>query len=1382
MFTKQRQNLKFYKKIKQFFLLFLTLIQASFLFLSISPLISKNAIADSLLCTYSANDGSPRGANSISISTSSIKDSEGNQIGIQGSIQVIYEAGNAQGIDYNNSLVACSADNLAPYITLIEQNTIRDNQTVSSEFRLQNVAVNSAKTKEGANTLSVKGDFSIPNLASSGLNINNLQSYTKIPASNVRTVYLNYSTREGSGSTGITKSPFLSTGRDTYDANRTVNLYVCKNGTLICADVNSGSGGPSGDPTTTNDLQIKLGSLKLGVRPSVSGVSKSMTPDPKKAFIRTYIDENGKIAGFSLDAFIIPAAPPDKTLYIKDGSNNSSVIIGDPTNLAFSPKKVLNLGAQIFNKDILFDSANKYGCIKNDFSTNYVIGNETVVFNFCNPAVKDIVNNQLHVKTDGSAGQNFTLALNDTLLKGLLASNQVKCTDPKTGEGCDETLNKIQIAPLLSIEKAPTADTTWTSFFSKLPQVVGQYLLDSGSVPLTYTPADFYIEIYPSKAAFDKHINDPPPAAVPDIQDVVSTAQAGTQSTAQTLYAFIVRIISSIVVWLQSIIYRIFAYIVVPILKALLSVRPYQDVFVNIIYPGWLILRNLANIFFILSLLVVGLRILFQQSASGAARGFIIRLVLMALLVNFSLVIAQGIVAVADTVQSQFLPANSRVIEALGAKLMVEPLKNFNEEVDNKTSITNLNADQSQLALADTVKPLVLLILSVASFFSFLAIAAFLLVRLVALWVLYMTSPIAYVGLVMGETSSYAKQWWNEFIHYVIMTPVLVFFLNIAALMAIAFSGSNDTLFKFNQDNTLSGDVVIGTLTILTHFIVLAVIYAGMKYASKMGGAAGKTIVKYAQKGFQNTFKKPYQWGKAAAMPTKDFVGDKASVGMGKLFGSRAENVTQALFKPKDALSSLKRGMLDRPGEDRKKREKKRLGTIDDQAYKIMNNKWKAAKYAASTLAGNGPKFAYGQGSAKVDESQILTDKEWQAAQNDLTKNKTAFDAANGRKEDFYKGLVDESDIDKSLGALQETKSKLEAERNDAIAANDNEQVQKITNRIDKIDRLTNELNGAKNGAVNGKIDFRNFQDSIPDDLQVEASAVFDPNQINMEINKAVKDAEAEKSRLEGLIQQNDERRKKFGYGDADPAAVGHRAMIIAERVSLSDQGNKEMADAQKRFLAPSLAEREARVSGEREQAKKIDEIDDPEELSAQFEGAMKKNNMALATAIAKKMAKEGNFDKLLSANGYENNLKSFQAFMEKHFKDMAPQIRMQIASEIGSIAAQNGNTTFVKPTKVDQGVMRWSTEQEHLAAKQSKIQSASSYDLAKKKLYEISYQQNGKSYLEKGAIDNFNSMTPEKLRKYIERKSPKELEDLKKFENYSLLMPGVQQLLESKR
>jgi hypothetical protein len=456
-----------------------------------------------------------------------------------------------------------------------------------------------------------------------------------------------------------------------------------------------------------------------------------------------------------------------------------------------------------------------------------------------------------------------------------------------------------------------------------------------------------------------------------------SSETDSNNSPSNTLYAFIVRVISNIVVWLQSIIYRIFAYIVVPIIKALLNVRPYKDTFVNIIYPGWLILRNLANIFFIVSLLVVGLRILFQQSDSSTARSFILRLVIMALLVNFSLVIAQGIVGIADTVQAQFLPKDSRVIEALGAKLMVEPLKSFRAEVLNKDEGGAFTSANAELSLADTIKPIVLLMLSVAAFWAFVALAAFLLVRLVALWILYMTSPIAYVAFVMNETKSYANKWWKQFIKYAMITPIMVFFLNIAALMASAFAGSDNTLFTLGEKDSLPDDIVIGSLTIITHFIILGVMFVGMKAAADSGTFGAKAITNFAEKGFKNTFKKPAQWGNSL----KDSLTNSAANGLEKRGWGKSAKLLTATMKPVDFAKAVKKAQIDDRGALRDKQLKERIGNTKFAKSELgdtskMGSSLKRAKEKMKDFEGDDAAYL----SQKMAEGAKKKDKDLMSA------------------------------------------------------------------------------------------------------------------------------------------------------------------------------------------------------------------------------------------------------------------------------------------------------------------------------------------------------------------------------------------------------------------
>ncbi len=403
--------------------------------------------------------------------------------------------------------------------------------------------------------------------------------------------------------------------------------------------------------------------------------------------------------------------------------------------------------------------------------------------------------------------------------------------------------------------------------------------------------------------------------------DVGKTVEVNTGTDTKTgggkgLFDLILQIITYIVVAITSVIYWIFSYVLVPVLNALIRIRPYRDTFVNVIYPGWLIMRNLANIAFIVALLVMGLRVLFQfDTDAGKTRGFIVRLILMALLVNFSLVIAQGIVAIADTIQSQFLPGDTKVIEALGKALMADPAIAF------QTRITDIGNGS---ATASLFTPIMLLITSVAGFFAFVAITAFIAIRTVALWVFYLTSPFAYFGRVLEQTKGAADQWWTEFFKYVFMVPILVFFLNIAALMAGTLSRQNS--INPEAASGLFGDQLAAgiegmILTVISQAVVLIFLFAGMQVAMRSGTFGSKAVVKYAQQGFKNALTK---WPGTA----KDVVADWAARGA---TASGRPNLAKAITagaKPLDLARATKKKWFDDAGAARKKRQAEQLSDI----------------------------------------------------------------------------------------------------------------------------------------------------------------------------------------------------------------------------------------------------------------------------------------------------------------------------------------------------------------------------------------------------------------------------------------------------------------------
>ncbi len=214
-----------------------------------------------------------------------------------------------------------------------------------------------------------------------------------------------------------------------------------------------------------------------------------------------------------------------------------------------------------------------------------------------------------------------------------------------------------------------------------------------------------------------------------------------------------------------------FLIFVGPTIEALLSIHTYEDRFANVIYEPWLVLRNLTNIAFILAIIAMGIATVFRISGYGV-RDMMIKLIIGAFLVNFSLVIPQAILGIAETVQNQFLPANTGAIRAIA-----NPLFTLNLFSGQPTNVYFGDFN-------NTVRIFLNVWMMLFAFIAFVGIAFLLLVRLVILWILLMTSPLIWAANIFPATKGYFKKWWDFFTKWAFITPVMAFMLNLTAVIA----------------------------------------------------------------------------------------------------------------------------------------------------------------------------------------------------------------------------------------------------------------------------------------------------------------------------------------------------------------------------------------------------------------------------------------------------------------------------------------------------------------------------------------------------------------------------------------------------------------------
>ncbi len=408
-----------------------------------------------------------------------------------------------------------------------------------------------------------------------------------------------------------------------------------------------------------------------------------------------------------------------------------------------------------------------------------------------------------------------------------------------------------------------------------------------------------------------------------------STTSTPQQSPGGGLTSLLNQIVAFILSLFQQLIYEVFAWLVLPIILAVLSIHPYQDTFVAVIYSGWETVRNLCDIFFIVALIIIAMATLFRVE-SYKARHLLVQLIIAALLINFSLVIGQAILALADTVQAQFLPSNGAAVQNLGKQLMTT--NNSAIMAFLKSQQVNANASAVNSSFGGFIASIFWLAMSLGSFAVFCAIAVFLVIRIVALWLLLMISPVAYAAGVLPSTSHYREEWWKNFLKYAFFTPIMAFFLNMTAIMAtnatvnkqLQITAQNASIF--GQQGFANLVVTLGSNILLIVFLIASLkvatqagIYGaeGITGAAKKYGVFGTFAVAGGGAKFVGGAAGSAALRKKTALTTKWF-GDAKPDKDGKYgFKGRSKQTLFAMFNPGGVKQAL---------EDRRKKKTEDIG------------------------------------------------------------------------------------------------------------------------------------------------------------------------------------------------------------------------------------------------------------------------------------------------------------------------------------------------------------------------------------------------------------------------------------------------------------------------
>ncbi|MBI5254258.1 hypothetical protein HY932_00540 [Candidatus Falkowbacteria bacterium] len=319
---------------------------------------------------------------------------------------------------------------------------------------------------------------------------------------------------------------------------------------------------------------------------------------------------------------------------------------------------------------------------------------------------------------------------------------------------------------------------------------------------------------------------------------------------AQTSYASVpgtvMNTVLTILNWLLNIINGLLSWILTKLFGLILTISAYNDFFsLPSVEKGWIIVRDLCNMMFVVVLLVIAFANIFGRE-SYAIKKTLPKLVFAAVAVNFSKLICGLIIDFGQVIMLTFVNG----YKAVSAFNLVTGLR-LTEYLTPMTAATGGEEVTFNIFLSQGLGFLLL----IASIGAMALLLGLLLVRIVYIWFLVIFSPIAFAFEVLPITQTYAKKWWDTFTKYVFVGPLVAFFLWLSLYTMATLSTGESTIMssatqaeleKYDKEiesksGAKSGQSKVSiNQNLATVAIAIAMLYGSFGAAAWAGGMAGK--------------------------------------------------------------------------------------------------------------------------------------------------------------------------------------------------------------------------------------------------------------------------------------------------------------------------------------------------------------------------------------------------------------------------------------------------------------------------------------------------------------------------------------------------------------
>ena len=322
------------------------------------------------------------------------------------------------------------------------------------------------------------------------------------------------------------------------------------------------------------------------------------------------------------------------------------------------------------------------------------------------------------------------------------------------------------------------------------------------------------------------------------IEGVSGTVKGYVSRQGATMISFILMVVNRLGLWFIAWTGNMFVWIMV-------YDRFGSSEFVK---AGWPFIQGLANIGFILALLFIALSTVLRLDFGGGVRRLLPRLLVAALLVNFSLLIGTLLIDMSRLVMAALIFMIGDINpKSLSAMILKNTAIYQNEFLyANKIPILMSDADLTEAQREGLAGPWILVMSQAASMllvwmmtFAFIVLSFSFAIRYVILLILLTISPLAYLAVALPGAKGMVDKYWKTFMKWVLFGPAAVLLL-----VLITKTGT----FNLVPDNADKAN----TFEHISQLVIVAImIYTAIFAGNYVGGVGGNLSLSLA-KGINN--------------------------------------------------------------------------------------------------------------------------------------------------------------------------------------------------------------------------------------------------------------------------------------------------------------------------------------------------------------------------------------------------------------------------------------------------------------------------------------------------------------------------------------------------